>query len=129
MPARNASSTSSPLREAKMPEPPKIFDVGYGKPPESTRFKKGQSGNPRGRPRGRKNWVTQAERILNEKVVINESGRRTTVTKFEAAVKQLVNKAASGDHRAIQALLALQRSINMPGGKMAGSFVKLVIEG
>ena len=61
--------------------------------------------------------------------VINENGGRTTITKFEAALKQLVNKAASGDHRAIQELLALQRLINMPGGKLAGSFVKLIIEG
>ena len=111
-----------------MAEPPRLFDVGYGKPPESTRFKKGESGNPRGRPKGRKNWITQADRILNEKVTVNENGRRTTITKFEAAVKQLVNKAASGDHRAIQELLALQRSISMPGGKMPGPFVKLVIE-
>ena len=40
-------------------------------------------------------------KILREKVVINENGRRKTITKFEASVKQLVNKAASGDLRAI----------------------------
>lgn len=81
--------------------------VGYGKPPEHTRFKKGKSGNPRGRPRGSLNMVTVLERTLRDKVVINENGVRKTVTKLEAAVKQLVNKAASGDLAAMRQLSAL----------------------
>jgi hypothetical protein len=82
-------------------------DVGYAKPPTRTRFQKGVSGNPRGRPRGARNLATVLERTLNEKVVINENGMRKTVTKREAAFKQLVNKAASGDLLAIRLLTAL----------------------
>jgi hypothetical protein len=84
-------------------------DIGYRKPPESTRFQKGVSGNPKGRPKGSLNVVTVFTKTLREKVVINEHGQRKTVTKFEAAVKQLVNKAASGDQRSIRLLLELAR--------------------
>ena len=84
--------------------------VGYCNPPESTRFKAGQSGNPKGRPKGTLNMATALERALREKVVVNENGRRRTVTKLEAAVKQLMNKAASGDLKALQLLAGLVRS-------------------
>jgi len=85
-------------------------EVGYGKPPQHAKFKKGQSGNPRGRPKGKPNLATVLEKALREKVIITENGRRQTVTKFEAAIKQMVNKAASGDLRALQQLAALVRS-------------------
>jgi hypothetical protein len=84
--------------------------VGYRNPPQRTQFKKGHSGNPKGRPKGKRNLATVLEKTLHEKVVINENGRRKTITKLEAAVKQLVNKAASGDLRALQQLAGLARS-------------------
>jgi ribosomal protein S20 len=82
---------------------------GYGKPPEATRFKKGSSGNPRGRPKGSLNVATMLLKTLREKVVINEHGQRKTITKLEAALKQLTNKAASGDIRALRQLLESAR--------------------
>jgi replication-associated recombination protein RarA len=84
--------------------------IGYCNPPQRTQFKKGHSGNPKGRPKGKRNLATVLEKTLHEKVIINENGRRKTITKLEAAVKQLVNKAASGDLRALQQLAALARS-------------------
>lgn len=101
----------------EVPEPAK--SVGYGTPPEATRFKKGVSGNPRGRPRGSLNVATVFTKTLRERVVINENGQRKTVTKLEAALKQMVNKAASGDIRALRELLELARDAearqNAPG--------------
>jgi len=84
----------------------KPYNVGFGKPPKPTQFRKGLSGNPKGRPKGSRNLETVLEETLEEKVVINENGVRRTVTKLEAAVKQLVNKAASGDLSAVRQLLA-----------------------
>ena len=81
--------------------------TGYGHPPVNMRFKKGQSGNPRGRPKGGRSLATILNRALRERVVINEGGRRKTVTKLEAAVKQVTNKAASGDPVAGRQLFTL----------------------
>ena len=83
------------------------FAVGYGKPPKHARFKKGQSGNLKGRPKGTLNLATVLERTLREQVVINENGRRKVITKLEAAITQLVNKAASGDAYAMRHLCHL----------------------
>jgi hypothetical protein len=84
--------------------------VGYCNPPQHTRFKKGESGNPKGRPKGTLNLATVLARTLREKVIINENGQRKVITKLEAAVKQLVNKAASGDLRALRHLADLVAS-------------------
>lgn len=88
----------------------KSASVGYGRPPEHTRFKPGQSGNPKGRPRGSVNMATMLGRILREKVGTIENGKRKTISKFEAALKQLTNKAASGDLSALRLLSALVAS-------------------
>src|SRR5690348_11340448 len=90
------------------------YDVGYGRPPRDTRFRKGQSGNPRGRPKGAQNAARIAQRILNEKIVVRENGTRRTMTKLEAMLKQLTNKGISGDLRAIRELLKLPAEIRAP---------------
>jgi hypothetical protein len=84
------------------------YDVGFGKPPKDTQYKAGKSGNPRGRPRGSRNLATLLGRALREKVVVNEGGMRRRVSKAEAAVKQLVNKAAGGDLAAMRLLTGLE---------------------
>jgi hypothetical protein len=98
-------------------------NVGYGKPPADTRFKKGVSGNPKGRPKGSMNVAKVSMKAMREKVVINEHGQRKTVTKLEAAVKQVANKAASGDQRSTSLLIELARDAeakqNLPGAQQA----------
>ena len=87
------------------------YPVGYGRPPQHARFHQGQSGNPRGRPKGSRNLSTLMTKALNEPVAISENGKRKTITKREAVLKQLVNKAASGDAKAIQLLLSEIRQL------------------
>ena len=86
-------------------------EVGYRKPPRHTRFTKGQSGNPRGRPPGAKNLKTLLSDALNEFVIVSENGGRRKITKREAIVTQLVNRSASADFRAIKILLDMVRDI------------------
>jgi hypothetical protein len=87
------------------------YEVGYGKPPRGAGFKKGQSGNPRGRPPGAKNLTTLLNDALNEPVTITENGRRRKITKREAVIKQLVNKSASSDARSLKILLDLMLNL------------------
>ncbi len=84
------------------------YEIGYGKPPRHTRFQKGQSGNSRGRPRTAKNFATIVGEALRETVVINENGRRKKATKADVIGKQLVNKAAKGDHRSTHLLISFE---------------------
>jgi hypothetical protein len=98
------------VNEKSKSEGAKTERVGYRNPPEQTRFKPGQSGNPKGRPKGTLNLATVLERTLREKVIINKNGRRKVISKVQAAYTQLINKAASGDLKAVQLLTVLLRS-------------------
>jgi hypothetical protein len=97
--------------------------VGFGKPPRSTQFKPGQSGNPAGRPRGAKNFATAIEQELKSRVFIMENGRRKRISKREVVAKHLVNKAASGDLKAIPLLLNETRARESEAAGSAGGQV------
>jgi Family of unknown function (DUF5681) len=92
---------------------PADYAVGYGRPPKHTQFRTGNPGS-RGRTKGTKNFATLVMSTLNEPVTVNENGRRKTITKLRASLKQLVNKAAAGDARALQLLLRTARQIDQP---------------
>jgi hypothetical protein len=87
------------------------YRVGYGKPPLETRFKRGQSGNPKGRPRGAKNLASLLNEALNELVLVAEDGGRKRISKRKAAFKQLVNEAAKGNWRALKLLVDILQDI------------------
>ena len=95
------------------------YEVGYRKPPRHSRFVKGLSGNPRGRPPGAKNLKTLLSKALNELVIVTENGGQRKISKREAIVTQLVNRSAQADLKAIQILLAMLRDIE--GHAEAGS--------
>jgi hypothetical protein len=89
-------------------------EVGYCRPPTSGQFKKGQSGNPRGRPRHSGSFIDRVLEALNEKVTINENGNKRTITKYQASAKQIANKAASGDIKSIKLLMHILGGIQEP---------------
>lgn len=72
------------------------YEVGYGKPPKSCQFRKGVSGNPRGRPKRAADFESKLLRELNSLMTINENGKRKVITKDEGIAKQYVNRAVSG---------------------------------
>lgn len=86
-----------------------VYDVGFGKPPISSRFRKGQSGNPKGRPKGARNLVKDlgAERmkdiILQEayrNITVRDGAENVTVPMAQAVLRALTVNAAKGEHRA-----------------------------
>ena len=88
------------MSESKRPEKKRDYQVGRGKPPVHSRFKKGQSGNSsRPRPKSLPALLVPA---LDEKVTVTIDGERREITKREAVAKQLVNKSTGADLRASQ---------------------------
>jgi hypothetical protein len=83
------------------------YRVGYGKPPKARQFKRGRSGNPKGRPKGSLNLATDLTAELGEHITVREDGRSRKVSKQRALIKSLMAKALQGDVRATAALLAL----------------------
>lgn len=86
--------------------------VGYKNPPKRARFKKGKSGNPAGRPKGSRSFMSLLAQALNERVTISEGGCRTQITKREALAKQIANKGAAGDLKVAMMLLGLLKQID-----------------
>lgn len=91
------------------------YEVGYGKPPKKNQFKPGRSGNPRGRPKGAKNFATDILKELNEMITIRENGKTKRVTKRQLNVKALVAKGAKGDVKANLALIAIEQAMLADG--------------
>lgn len=84
------------------------YKVGYRNPPLSARFKKGQSGNPKGRRKGVRNLKTELEEELAEKITLRENDRSVKISKQRAILKVMVAKAMKGDTRAGLAVLAIR---------------------
>jgi uncharacterized protein DUF5681 len=83
------------------------YKVGYGKPPRPTRFKRGRSGNPKGRPKDSRKLATDLAAELGERITVREEGRSRRITKQRALIKSLMAKALQGDVRANATMLAL----------------------
>ena len=75
------------------------YDFGYRKPPMHSRFKPGQSGNPKGRPKGRKNFRSIIMDVMDQTVTIKENGRLRQMKFPEALVRLLAAKALKGTTR------------------------------
>lgn len=81
--------------------------VGYCSPPLHSRFGPGQSGNPRGRPKGSLNFATDLKNTLLAPVALNDGGKPRRVTTQKAALLRLREKALKGDVRALDKFLSL----------------------
>ena len=82
------------------------YQVGYGRPPKHSRFKKGRSGNRSGKPGAKKNAAAFLRKALLQPVLVKKDGRLIRVPKLQAAATQLVNKSAQGDYQSIRRLLS-----------------------
>jgi hypothetical protein len=81
--------------------------VGFGQPPKHSRFKKGQSGNPRGRKR-RHRYEEEENPLrmyLLEEMTVKMSGRKVKMPAIDVIIKSMINKAMAGDHRSQKLLI------------------------
>jgi hypothetical protein len=84
-------------------------EVGYGRPPKRTRFKPGQSGNPKGRPKGSKALTTLVQDELKRRIAVTEGGITKRMSKGEAIVKRLFSGALKGELKATVLISTLSR--------------------
>src|SRR5215831_13358152 len=83
------------------------YKVGYGKPPEASRFKSGISGNAKGRPKGSKNLKTLIRRAMTSAIAIQEGSRTRWVSKIEGVVLRQLQDALKGNDRAAMAVIKM----------------------
>ncbi|MBR1276090.1 DUF5681 domain-containing protein [Bradyrhizobium sp. AUGA SZCCT0283] len=74
--------------------------VGYGRPPRAHQFKPGQSGNPKGRPKGRKNEATMLDELLFQRIPVRQGGRELRMTVIEAIFRRLAEDSLKGNIKA-----------------------------
>ena len=86
---------------AKLPRKASGGQKRGGNPPEHTRFRKGTSGNPKGRPRGSKNLSTYIMEAARDQVTATVDGKSRKISKIQATTMQLATKAASGNQAAM----------------------------
>ena len=100
---------------------------GYGKPPPATRFRKGQSGNPKGRPRGSRSQIPY-DTLLGQMVTVREDGRERRITAAEAFILQLTQKGLAGDSAAARAsLLAIETARAKRSGQQGAEPLNIVL--
>lgn len=101
--------------------------VGYGRPPLHSRFKPGHSGNPKGRPRGKRNMASLLDEVLAQPISITSNGKRKRVSVENALLMRLVEKALGGDLKAAGMVLGL-RDVHLPNMDGATDFQELLAE-
>ncbi|MBP0113887.1 DUF5681 domain-containing protein [Bradyrhizobium vignae] len=98
-------------------DPKKPYEVGYGKPPVATRFQKGQSGNPSGKPKKVPRLLDPGkvlEAIDNEEISVTDNGKRKRMTKVEIQFRQLFVKAIRGDMKAARLIVKMATEYFVP---------------
>lgn len=88
--------------------------VGPGRPPKHSQFRSGQSGNPKGRPKGTSNLKTDLANMLKAKVEITINGERRRMTRQEAMLLSLFQRAVQKDGRAAKTLFDMVIKLQLP---------------
>jgi len=87
-------------------------EVGYGKPPRANQFNPGESGNPKGRPKGAKSAETILGELLQQKISLNERGRTRRITVLEGILRRIAEDCLKGNIKSATFLLNRLQAIS-----------------
>lgn len=127
--AQNATPTSQQAEQAGAAK--RNHAVGYGKPPVATRFKKGQSGNPRGRRKAAEisDIAPLIESVFAEPIQVREGEQTRTISNLEAMLLAQMRSALQGDPKAIRTVFKLGAKAGLFSKARLKSFVEIVEPG
>ena len=103
----NPETATAAAGRAGLDGPDAGYEVGYGKPPQHTRFKPGVSGNPKGRKKNSKSLKTILETALDEKVEVRTGRGTTRMSKLEVMVQTQINAAIKGNTKSFNEIIDL----------------------
>ena len=83
--------------------------VGYGNPPVSGQFKPGQSGNPKGRPKGSKSLEKTIADAFNKKITVREGGKNKRISQMDAFCRRVINDGLKGNAKATDQTIAIMK--------------------
>jgi hypothetical protein len=92
-------------------------DVGYRRPPKEHQFSEGQSGNPRGRPKGTRNLRSDLAQLMKKSVVVRENGKPRRISGQQAMLLSLYDKALRGDLKAATSLIGMVQKLDPSAGE------------
>ena len=85
--------------------------IGYKRPPVESRFQKGQSGNPSGRPKKRSDFLEDAATIFSAPVTGNANGKPVTLPALQAMIRRTCRNALKGDNAALRRVIELMLTL------------------
>jgi hypothetical protein len=88
------------------PKPTANDPVGYGRPPKATQFKRGKSGNPKGRPKGARTVGAILQDVIAQKIAVTENGKTRRVPAVEGLFRRVLSDALRGDLGAVKLLMS-----------------------
>lgn len=94
-------------------DPQNQDEVGYGKPPKAYQFKPGQSGNPKGRPKGPGSLHKLIAKHAAKKVLVIENGVEKKMSKLDVVIAAVFNKASKGDVASARLLTSLIQAAHL----------------
>lgn len=97
------------------------YEVGYQKTPAHSRFKKGRSGNPNGRPKKSRNLLTIVKQVFDEQISVREGGRPKKMSAIEAVLRTWRQRALQGDVKILSALVGMFAKIGYGVGDDQGA--------